>query len=314
MVAAAHVYEIFIAAPQQRVWDALIEPELTTRYFHGTRFESSFETGARYVCRIDASGREAADGEIEVFEPPNRLVMTWHVLYDAEMAEEPPGRVEWVLAPANDEGSVTRVTLRHGDLAMSPKTWENVRLGWVGVIDSMKTLLETGEPMPAVDTERPGDGAAIDIEGGWHRSQAMAANNSTWDLLDGRALAPAEADDLLSRAYAALYHWQRATGATPVNLARGSWLISRCHAVLGHGELALRHAEHCATRVAEAGDSAADWDHAYVHEATARALACLGRRDQARRHLAAARSIVIADDEDRKIVEGDLDSEPWFGI
>jgi uncharacterized protein YndB with AHSA1/START domain len=314
MVAAAHVYEIFIAAPQQRVWDALIEPELTTRYFHGTRFESSFEPGARYVCRVDSSGREAVDGEIEIFEPPNRLVMTWHVLYDAEMAEEPPGRVEWVLAPANDEGSVTRVTLRHGDLAMSPKTWENVRLGWVGVIDSMKTLLETGESMPAVDTERPGDGAAIDIEGGWHRSQAMAANNSTWDLLDGRALTPAEADDLLSRAYTALYHWQRASGATSVNLARASWLISRCHAVLGHGELALHHAERCATHVAEAGDAAADWDHAYVHEAAARALACLGRLDEARRQLIRARSIVIADDEDRKIVEGDLDSEPWFGI
>ena len=47
------------------------------------------------------------------------------------MAEEPPGRVEWTLTPANDDGSVTRVTLRHGDLAMSPKTWENVRIGWV---------------------------------------------------------------------------------------------------------------------------------------------------------------------------------------
>ena len=192
MTAAAHVYEIFIAAPQQRVWDALVEPEFTTRYFHGTRVRVDVRAGgAVSVQGRRRSGRDAVDGEIEVFEPPHRLVMTWHVLYDAEMAEEPPGRVEWTLAPANDDGSVTRVTLRHGDLAMSPKTWENVRLGWVGVIDSLKTLLETGEPMPSVDTERPDQGAGLDVEGAWHRTQGVAANNSTWELLDGRALTPA---------------------------------------------------------------------------------------------------------------------------
>ena len=39
------------------------------------------------------------------------------------------------------------------------------------MIDSLKTLLETGEPMPAVDTgDRAGDG--IDVEGKWHRMQA----------------------------------------------------------------------------------------------------------------------------------------------
>ena len=39
----AHVYEIFIRASRERVWNALIDPEYTTQYFHGTRFESSFE-------------------------------------------------------------------------------------------------------------------------------------------------------------------------------------------------------------------------------------------------------------------------------
>lgn len=313
MTAAAHVYEIFIAAPQQRVWDALVDPEYTTRYFHGTRFESSFEPGARYMCRVAESGREAVDGEIEVFDPPRRLVMTWHVLYDAAMAAEPPSRVEWTLAPANDDGSVTRVTLRHGDLAMSPKTWENVRVGWVGVIDGMKTLLETGSPLPAFETSRGGAPEA-DTEGGWHRSQAMTANNSAWELLDGRVLSPADADELLGRVYAAMYHWRRASGAGPINAARAAWLASRAHVVLGHGEIALHHAEQCAAYTAEAGDAAADFDRAYVHEAKARALACLGRAAEAEAELAAARAVTIADAEDRKILESDLVSEPWFGL
>ena len=312
MTAAAHVYEIFIRAPQQSVWDALIKPEYTTRYFHGTRFESSFEPGARYVNRVVEADRPAADGVIEVFEPPSRLVYTWHVLYDVEMSEEPPGRVEWTLAPANEEGSVTRVTLRHGDLAMSPKTWEGVRLGWVKIIDSMKTLLETGEPLPDVDPEDRR--SAADVEATWHRAQAMAANNSAWELLDGRQLNREEADDLLGRAYAALYHWHRAGGATAVNFARASWLVSRAHAVLGQGEVALHHARRSAEHVAEAGDLAADFDRAYAHEATARALACLGRLDEARAELALAQAVEIADPEDRSIIEADIKSEPWFGI
>lgn len=308
----AHVYEIFIRASRERVWNALIDPEYTTQYFHGTRFESSFEPGAPYVSRIVEQDRPAVDGTIEVFEPPSRLVYTWHALYDDEMAAEPPSRVEWTLAPATEDGAVTRVTMRHGDLGMSPKTWESVRIGWVAIIDSLKSLLETGEPLPSVGT---GDRAAVsEIDGKWHRMQGVAANNSTWELLDGRQLTDDEGDDLLGRAYAATYHWRRAEGATAVNAARGSWLVSRSHAVLGQGELALHHARRSSAHVQEAGDLAADFDHAYAHEATARALACLGRLDEARAELALAAAVEIADPEDRAIIESDLKSEPWFGL
>ena len=102
MTATAHRYEIYIRAPRQRVWDALVAPDDTVRYFHGTRFESTFEPGATFVNRIVEADRPAAEGVIETFDPPHRLVYTWRVLYDADMAEEPPGRVEWTLTPAND--------------------------------------------------------------------------------------------------------------------------------------------------------------------------------------------------------------------
>ena len=312
MTATAHVYEIFIRAPRQRVWDALIDPGYTTKYFHGTRFESTFEPGAPFVNRIVDADRLAADGTIEVFDPPSRLVYTWHVLYDVEMSEEPPGRVEWTLTSANADDSVTRVTLRHGDLAMSPKTWENVRIGWVAIIDGLKTLIETGEPMPDIDGGERLGGA--EVEAKWHRIQAMNANNATWELLDGRALTADEADDLLGRAYAAMYHWQRAADATPVNAARAAWLVSRAHVVLGQGDLALHHAQRSAEHVGAAGDLAADFDHAYAHEATARALACLGRLDEARAELALANAVEIADPEDRSIIEADIKSEPWYGL
>jgi hypothetical protein len=221
--------------------------------------------------------------------------------------------VEWTLTPANDDGSVTRVTLRHGDLSFSPLTWAHVKLGWVAILDSLKSLLETGEPLPAVD-DVVVEADAAEVEGNWHRTQAVTANNSVWEYLDGRDYSDADADELLQRAYAAAYHWKRATGSTAVNMARASWLVSRAHVVLGHGEVALHHAARSAHFVERAGGDASDFDQGYAHEARARALACLGRLDEAGDAYRLAATMPIADDEDRSIYEGDLSAEPWFGL
>lgn len=312
MTAAPHVYEIFIRAPRERVWQALVDPADTVQYFHGTRFDSTFEAGASFRNVIVDGERLAVDGVVETFAPPHRLVITWHVNYDAEIAAEPPGRVEWTLTPANADGSVTRVTLRHGDLALSPRTWEHVRLGWVAVIDSLKSLLETGQPLPDVDAESSSD--AAEIEGNWHRAQAVTANNSVWELLDDRDHTPDEADELLQRAYAAAYHWRRATGSSAVNMARAAWLVSRAHVVLRHGDVALHHADRSRSFVERAGDGAADFDVGYAHEARARALACLGRNDEAVEEYRLADAVDVADGDDRSIYRADLAAEPWFGL
>lgn len=314
MAATVHLYEIFIRAPRERVWQALTDPDDTVRYFHGTRFESTFEPGAPFRNVIVDGEVLAVDGVVETFEPPHRLVITWHVNYDPEMAAEPPGRVEWTLTPATDDGSVTRVTLRHADLALSPTTWAHVKLGWVGVIDSLKSLLETGEALPAVDDDDRDATGAEEIEGNWHRAQAVTANNSVWELLDGREHDADDADELLQRAYAAAYHWKRATGSSAVNMARASWLVSRAHAVLGHGEVALHHADRIADFLERAGSAAADFDHGYAYEARARSLACVGRLDEAGEAYRRAAAITVADAQDRSIYESDLAVEPWFGL
>lgn len=147
-----------------------------------------------------------------------------------------------------------------------------------------------------------------------HRAAAVEANNATWELLDGRTHGAEEVDELLGRAYAAAYHWRRATDANDVNHARASWLLSRAHATVGHGDLALHHAERCAHFTAAAGDAATDFDQVYVVEARARALAALGRDAEASEERARAVAIPVADAQDREIVEGDLAAGPWYGL
>ena len=309
MAAPRHVFETYIRATPEAIWRAITDPAFTARYFHRTAIESSFERGAavRYVL---PDGAEAVTGSIEEVDPPHRLVMTWRVLYDPALAEEPPSRVEWLLTPG-DEG-VTRVTTIHRDLALSPGTSASVGEGWPWILDSLKSLLETGEPLAG---RAPGDGSAVaadDAEGELHRTLAIDANNATWELLGRDELTPDEIDDLLGRAYAAAYHWRRAARRGPENAARAAWLVSHAHAVLGHGDAALLHAERAAAIVDSAGLT--DFDLAYAHEARARALACLDRLDEAEAELAAARAVPIADAEDRRLVEDDLAAGPWFGL
>ena len=61
-------------------------------------------------------------------------------------------------------------------------------------------------------------------------------------------------------------------------------------------------------------DDASDFDHAYVFESQARALASLGRLDEAGEAYQRAAAVQIADDQDRAIVKSDLAAEPWYGL
>jgi hypothetical protein len=138
------------------------------------------------------------------------------VLYDAALAEEPPSRVEWTIEAAGD--GLTRIRLVHGDLALSPLTWANVKDGWVWILNGMKSLLETGHPLPRVIDE-PEESAAPEAD--WHRAQGVEANNSLWELFAKADRTDDDVEEMLRGAYAAAYHWQRASGAGPENEARG---------------------------------------------------------------------------------------------
>jgi uncharacterized protein YndB with AHSA1/START domain len=303
MPITAHVYQIYIAATPQQVWSAITDSEWTRRYFHGTAFVEPPGPGRPYRT-VTSDGRPAIDGVIDEMEPPTagrpgRFVQTWHVLYDAAMAEEPPGRVEWTIESAGD--GLTRVRLVHGDLARSPLTWANAKDGWVWILDSMKTLLETGQPLPVVtDDGQPADTREAD----WHRAQAVEANNSLWELFDKRERSADDQEEMLRRAYAAAYHWQRARNAKPENAARAHYMIAKALLLSGEPEASLRSANRCLAICTKHG--LADFDLAYAQEARARALRALGRDADAVAAWTTATSIPVADPQDREILQADF--------
>jgi uncharacterized protein YndB with AHSA1/START domain len=297
MAITKHVYQIYIKATPQQVWDAIIEPSWTRRYFHDTAFDSPPARGEPYRTTM-GNGQPAVDGVIEEVDAPNRLVMTWHVLYDAAMSEEPPSRVEWIVEPVGE--CLTRLRLEHGDLARSPLTWANVKDGWVYVLDGLKTVIETGESLPPMTTELS---PIEDAAGEWHRAQGIECNNSTWEMIEAERT-PENDEEMLRRAYASTYHWARAVRRLPANEARGAWLLAKVQLLAGQPQLSLRYADRCLAVCKEHG--LADFDLAYAHEARARALKALGDEIAAAENWELAKAVPVADPEDQAILDADL--------
>jgi uncharacterized protein YndB with AHSA1/START domain len=297
-----HVYRVYIRATPEQVWQAIVEPDFTRQYFHGTAFDESPQAGQPYRTTM-VSGSPAVDGVIEVCEPPHRLVQTWHVLYDAAMAEEPPSRVEWTITEAGD--GLVRLDLVHGDLFRSPLTWAHVKDGWVLIVQSLKSLIETGQPLPAETVNEPD--VSQDPVGDWHRFQGVECNNAVWAAL-GDESTPERDEELLRRAYASAYHWARAARRVPANGVRADYMLGKAHLAAGLPERALHYAMRTLAGCAEHG--LVDFDLAYAHEIHARALAALGRTDESLAEWAAARAVPIADPEDLEIVEADFADAP----
>ena len=134
------VYQVFILATPEQIWDAITKPEFTERYFHGARIE------VRDGRRHSSIHGLAWDEPVLEEDPPRRLVHTWVAGYDPELAAEEPSRVTWEIEPQDD--GTTLLTVIHDQLEGAPKTAEAVSgTGWTYVLSGMKTLLETGKPL-----------------------------------------------------------------------------------------------------------------------------------------------------------------------
>ncbi len=141
----AHVYQVFINAPSTLVWNAIVDGDVTVQYFYGTRVESTWEEGAKVVYSY-ADGSIAADGEILSIDPGSMVEMTFHARWDPELEEEGPVREVWRVT---ESGELTQLTVELHDLGAESKTLEAFSNGLPFIVSGMKTLLETGVPLPA---------------------------------------------------------------------------------------------------------------------------------------------------------------------
>jgi uncharacterized protein YndB with AHSA1/START domain/DNA-binding transcriptional ArsR family regulator len=143
------VYVTYIHATPGRVWEALIDAELTARYW-GHSNVSDWQPGSVWEHRrTDGSGIADAGGVVLEVEPPHRLVMTFG---DAGSTAGPDAStVTFLIEPHHD---IVRLTVTHVNLATDDDV-AAVSLGWPAVMANLKSLLETGEVLPQAPWEMP---------------------------------------------------------------------------------------------------------------------------------------------------------------
>jgi uncharacterized protein YndB with AHSA1/START domain len=136
------VYQVFIKATPDAVWEAIVTPDFTERYFYGVRIDTTRDRRRVYA----PDGESWGEDEVYEFDPPRRLSHSWKSKWNEELAAEEASRVTWELEPQED--GTTLLTVVHDRLEGAPKTAEAVAgVGWMRVVSGLKTLLETGEPL-----------------------------------------------------------------------------------------------------------------------------------------------------------------------
>ncbi len=138
------VYVIYIATTPDRVWKAIVDPAVTARYWQNVNL-SDWRPGSRWEHR-DPESKDALRlvGKVVEADPPRRLVLTWAFPED-ESREENHTRVTFEIEPYRD---VVRLTVTHDRLEAGSRMLEGITAGWPKVLSSLKSLLESGHPLP----------------------------------------------------------------------------------------------------------------------------------------------------------------------
>ena len=148
---ATQVYQVYIKATPEAIWEAITQPEMVAKYFFGARPEAPLvSVGSRVKSWSPDHTALWTDNEVLESEPPRRLVHTWRSLWDPEQAPEKESRVTWEIEP--QEGGYSKLTVVHDRLEGAPKTAASVSGGWMLIISGLKTLVETGEQLTSFDS------------------------------------------------------------------------------------------------------------------------------------------------------------------
>jgi len=134
------VFEIYIKTTPERLWEAITNPELRSKYTFGVAVRSDWTPGSRYEGRSPKAPTSIFEGENLEVDPPRRLVQSFKAMWSDEVKSEGTSRVTWEIEQVEDS---CRLTVTHDQL----REGANAELygGWPMVLSGLKTLLETGE-------------------------------------------------------------------------------------------------------------------------------------------------------------------------
>ena len=135
------VFEIYIKTTPERLWEAITNPELRSRYTFGVGVTSDWTLGSTYEGSHPRRGL-LMDGENLEVDPPRRLVQSYNARWSDDVTAEGTSRVTWEIEPVGDS---CRLRVVHDQLREGAN--EEIYGGWPMILSGLKTLLETGEDL-----------------------------------------------------------------------------------------------------------------------------------------------------------------------
>jgi uncharacterized protein YndB with AHSA1/START domain len=145
----ALVTEIHIAAPPERVFQALTDPRQLRVWWDNEACPlETFEMDARpgggwkfatkqSSITVNGVSKVTCSGEILEFDPPRLLAYTWIANWHDD--KERKTVVRWELSP-KDGGTLVKVT--HSGLAQENVARKDYQGGWPGVVEQLKQFIE----------------------------------------------------------------------------------------------------------------------------------------------------------------------------
>jgi uncharacterized protein YndB with AHSA1/START domain len=134
------VFEIYIRTTPERLWEAITDSEIRSKYHFGLRITSNWTPGSRFeMSNPRADGLLGVGENLEV-DRPRRLVQRMTALWSDEVEREGASRITWEIEPVGDS---CRLTVTHDELREGAN--DQLYGGWPMILSGLKTWLETGE-------------------------------------------------------------------------------------------------------------------------------------------------------------------------
>lgn len=133
------IFEIYIKTTPERLWEAITDSDIRSKYQFGMKINSDWTPGGRFEMAPDG-GDLLGEGENLEVDPPRRLVQTMRALWGEDVKAEGTSRITWEIEPVGDS---CHLTVTHDQLREGAN--EELFGGWPMILSGLKTWLETGE-------------------------------------------------------------------------------------------------------------------------------------------------------------------------
>ncbi len=132
------VFEIYIKTTPERLWEAITDRDIRSKYNFGAGVTSDFTPGSHFEMSV--GDLVLGEGENVEVDPPRRLVQRTTMLWSEDVKAEGPTRITWEIEPVGDS---CRLTVTHDELREGAN--DELYGGWPMILSGLKTWLETGE-------------------------------------------------------------------------------------------------------------------------------------------------------------------------